>query len=530
MRKFKYLLLTSALVSAIASPVKAQTQLLDRIESYNDRAIEQEQITNVFQLRDVSPGDWAFEALRSLVERYGCVVGFPDRTFRGNRALTRYEFAAGLNACLERIEKLAADSWVILEEDLARLKRLQEEFATELERVTVKIDDLEDRIVFLEENQFSTTTILRGSLSFNLADAVGDKKAVPSGNLVSNEDISSNLTFSSRVSLTFDTSFTGRDLLRTRIQAGNVNNFGRSITGTNMTRFNGATNTDNDVTLSTLFYGFRFADRGIAAIAARGDFPTRIFPALNPVFSISTFGGSSPIYSFAFGAGSVVYYQFNDWLAAGTSYFASNTEDPITGLFGGQFTNLSQITLTPTDRLGIAFDFARYYSPEPGDTINVTGSKGSIFGERPFGDSTATSSNSYGLQATYSLSDRFILGGWLSYFNPTAESVPIINNIIVGDRGSRADIFSWAVTAALPDLGKLGSQLNFVFGMPPKVTSNDVTSRRDLDTSYHLEVSYRYRLTNRINLTPGFLVIVNPEHNNSNDPIWLGLFRTSYSF
>ena len=66
--------------------------------------------------------------------------------------------------------------------------------------------------------------------------------------------------------------------------------------------------------------------------------------------------------------------------------------------------------------------------------------------------------------------------------------------------------------------------------MPPKVTSNDVTSRRDLDNSYHLEVSYRYRLTNRINLTPGFLVIVNPEHNNSNDPIWLGLFRTSYSF
>ncbi|HBB32401.1 MAG TPA: hypothetical protein DC064_11540, partial [Cyanobacteria bacterium UBA9273] len=44
------------------------------------------------------PGDWAYEALRSLVERYGCIAGYPDGTFRGNRAMTRYEFAAGLNA------------------------------------------------------------------------------------------------------------------------------------------------------------------------------------------------------------------------------------------------------------------------------------------------------------------------------------------------------------------------------------------------------------------------------------------------
>src|ERR671932_971781 len=41
------------------------------------------QVTNVTQLRDVSPGDWAFEALRSLVERYGCIAGYPDGTYRG---------------------------------------------------------------------------------------------------------------------------------------------------------------------------------------------------------------------------------------------------------------------------------------------------------------------------------------------------------------------------------------------------------------------------------------------------------------
>src|SRR5919199_5534672 len=59
-----------------------------------------EQVTSVSQLSDVKPSDWAFEALRSLVERYGCIAGYPNGTFRGNRAMSRYEFAAGLNACL----------------------------------------------------------------------------------------------------------------------------------------------------------------------------------------------------------------------------------------------------------------------------------------------------------------------------------------------------------------------------------------------------------------------------------------------
>ncbi len=94
----------------------------------------QEQIVNVFQLTDVSPGDWAFEALRSLVERYGCIAGYPDRTFRGNRALTRWEFAAGLNACMNQIERWIAASEAVLREDLEKLRRLSEEFQAELVR------------------------------------------------------------------------------------------------------------------------------------------------------------------------------------------------------------------------------------------------------------------------------------------------------------------------------------------------------------------------------------------------------------
>ena len=61
-------------------------------------------------MSDVQPTDWAFQALQSLVERYGCIAGYPDGTYRGNRALTRYEFAAGLNACLDRVNELIATS------------------------------------------------------------------------------------------------------------------------------------------------------------------------------------------------------------------------------------------------------------------------------------------------------------------------------------------------------------------------------------------------------------------------------------
>ena len=39
------------------------------------------------------------------MENYGCIVGYPDRTYRGDRALTRNEFAAGLNACMEQLER-----------------------------------------------------------------------------------------------------------------------------------------------------------------------------------------------------------------------------------------------------------------------------------------------------------------------------------------------------------------------------------------------------------------------------------------
>ncbi|GET37143.1 iron uptake porin [Microseira wollei] len=517
-------LVTSDLESEVQENIVQQIERLD-----SNQPPELEEITNVDQLEDVTPDHWAYQALRSLVEKYRCISGSGDGNFNGNRAMTRYEFAAAFNNCLLKIRRSidSLNNLLPQQEELETLERLQAEFATEIQKITNRIGNVEQRVTYLQERQFSTTTVLRGVGIFNLNSAFGDQKAVGPGSHSRREELDVNATLSGATILTLDTSFTGKDRLRTQMLAGNITGSGRSLTGTDMTRFTGAVNTGNDIFLGTVFYEFPIGNRGRVAIAPIADFPTRIFPALNPVRSISNFGAESPIYGFAFGSGTIVYYNFTDQIAAGISYLSSSGSNTKEGLFGGQYTVLTQLTYNPSDKVGIAFTYGHYYAPEPGSGINVTGGKGSIFAQLPFGASTATSSNAFGLQFTYKLTDKFILGGWASYFNAKAEAnVSGLN----GSQGSNADIWSWAITASLADLGKLGSQLSFVFGMPPKVTSNDIVAREDRDTSLHIELSYRYPITEKIFITPGFFVITNPEHNAANPPICIGLIQTTFIF
>ena len=91
--------LSTSEVAPTTSEVLQQIQRVRQPKGFQVTNNELSQVTDVNQLRDVEPTAWAYEALKSLVERYGCIVGYPDRTFRGNRALSRWEFAAGLNAC-----------------------------------------------------------------------------------------------------------------------------------------------------------------------------------------------------------------------------------------------------------------------------------------------------------------------------------------------------------------------------------------------------------------------------------------------
>ena len=408
------------------------------------------------------------------------------------------------------------------------LDRLQREFFSELREVNNRVENLEEQVSIIERNKFNTTTTLKGTVDLYLISAFGNLKAAAPGENQT-DSLDENLSFSSRAVLDFDTSFTGKDLLRTSIQAGNISSFDRDADGTDMISLIGATNTDNEFDLASLYYESPIGkNRGTIVIAPIAGFPTRIFPSLNPVSSISTFGSENPIYAFAFGTGGVVYYKFSDEIAAGVSYFTTSGNDVDEGLFGSQFSSLSQLTYTPSDRIAVALTYGRYYAPHPDSSINITGGKGSRFAQLPFGDS-ATSTDGFGLQFTYKLSKKFVLGGWGSYLSANAETSPNINNVNAS-QDADADILSWALTAALADLGKLGSQLNFVFGMPPKVTNNDILEREDKDTSLHFELSYNYPVNDNISITPGFVMITNPEHNANNDTIWVGLVKTTFKF
>ncbi|NEP36966.1 MAG: iron uptake porin, partial [Moorea sp. SIO3B2] len=271
---------------------ESNSEILQQINLYNSNSTDVDaldQVTSVSQLRDVSPGDWAYEALRSLVERYGCIAGYPNRTFRGNRATTRYEFAAGLNACLNQIERLIAASTAdfITREDLETLQRLIQEFEAELATLGARVDNLEGRVAFLEDHQFSTTTKLQGEVLFTFAGAFGEEQADGSG-----DDIDQNITLSDRVRLNLNTSFTGKDRLRIRLEAGNFTKLS-DVTGTDMARLGHDADSGNDVEIPDVFYRFPIGTKTTAYVGTSGLALDDVFDPTNPFLESSGVGALS---------------------------------------------------------------------------------------------------------------------------------------------------------------------------------------------------------------------------------------------
>ncbi|MGB7057711.1 MAG: iron uptake porin, partial [Geitlerinemataceae cyanobacterium] len=293
---------TKGLDAAAESEKVAQ---FNSVSELAEPATELSQVTSVSQLSDVQPTDWAFQALQSLVERYGCIAGYPDGTYRGNRALTRYEFAAGLNACLDQVLALVGGDEGVDPESLATIRRLQEEFAAELATLRGRVDALEARTAELEANQFSTTTKLKGEVIFAVADtfgsaASGEGSAIPGIPAGDTEGDDTQTIFADRVRLTLDTSFTGKDRLRTRLQARNITPFRRELTGTNMTRLGFDGSEGNDVVIDDLYYQFPLNNTVDVILAGNSTEPRDFIDVVSPIASsgsgsISRFGRLNPI-------------------------------------------------------------------------------------------------------------------------------------------------------------------------------------------------------------------------------------------
>ncbi|MTJ21754.1 hypothetical protein FJR06_10640 [Dolichospermum sp. UHCC 0352] len=526
MQKFwTYLIASSTVVSGIlcmnvvaraeALPVPA-TNSEQQVNNSQEETVSQ--VTSVSQLSDVQPNDWAFQALQSLVERYGCIAGYPNGTFRGNRALSRYEFAAGLNACLDRVNELIATATADLttKQDLATIQKLQEQFSTELVTLRGRVDTVEAKTAELEANQFSTTTKLQGQVVAVVSDVLKNKK-------VNSEEITDkNTTLGTRTRLELVSSFTGKDTLFTRIQSNNINNPDIKTKEGNLFFANlpGTTGT-NDVTIDALWYAFPLGKNTqvklIANAGAADDVTSTVnlFDGDGAFGAVSTFGTRNPIYGQLGDKGIAVNHQFGDKIALSLGYLSSTANDPTpgNGLFDGNYGALAQLTVKPSDRISLGLTYINSYN-QPLLTGSNAATSDIVLSDENF------SSNSYGVQASLGISKKFVLGGWAGY----------TNSKVLTTKGE-VDTFNYAVTLGFPDLGKKGNLAGVIVGMEPKVTSSNVVGvTKDPNTSYHIEGFYQYKLSDNITLTPAVIWLTAPDHNDNNDNVVIGALRTTFSF
>ncbi len=485
------------------------------------------QVTSVSQLSDVKPTDWAFQALQSLVERYGCIAGYPDKTYRGNRALTRYEFAAGLNACLDRVNELiaAATADLVKKEDLATLQKLQEEFAAELATLRGRVDSLESRTATLEKQQFSTTTKLN-------AEVVLAVTGVVSGNSIDGNSVSKNTIVGDRVRLNFDTSFTGKDLLRTRLQAQNLTALPTDQNGTLLTnegnfRFAGGGN--NEIELDALLYQFPLGEKTTVTIEANAGAIDDFTDTLNPFLdgdggsgALTHFGSRNSIYYLVNGTGVGVRYAFSDQLELSVGYLANDAANPAagSGLFNGAYGAIAQVTFKPSAALALGLTYIHSYNND----FSANGNVGSTLANfrstgLPF------STNAFGAEVSFKVSPKLLLNGAVGYTSARSK-----DSVIDG----KFDIWNWSVGLAVPDLGKKGSLAGIIVGMEPKVTGGsgllNATFGKDVDTSLHIEGFYQYALSDHIAITPGIVWITAPNHNNTNGDVVIGTIRATFTF
>jgi hypothetical protein len=586
---------TTAQVNSVESSAEAPMQEevpsvteLSSTEGDNESDDPMTQVTNVSQLRDVSPGDWAFEALRSLVERYGCIAGYPDGTYRGNRATSRYEFAAGVNACLQQIERIIQTSaeGFVTRQDLETLQRLVQEFQTELTALGTRVDGLEGRVAFLEDHQFSTTTKLRGLVWFNATGAwASDDVRVETSNInppleirpaarnsITRQPIvqiakDPEITLSDLVWLTFDTSFTGKDSLVTQIAAGNgispansyasaglFNSFG--VPFFDQTAGFELTDTRNNIIVRELSYRFPVSNNLQVVIGPRVNwyryFDNNAFTFILTGSNTFNSNGSTLTNTIDRGSGLVALWDISKQLKFHVSYIGENTEflpsqfgfnsssNPAKGLFSPTYTATAELTYSPSDKMNIRFLY-NYSSIDP--TVPIFDENGNQTG---IGVGGAVSEPIYGVADdgfggsidnvighTFSVSFDWRITSGLGLFGRYGYGISNIDPTTPGRANGHINAQAFQVGLGFPDLGKPGALATLSFVVPYDVLKGRkflAAGGGDGGTQYELEANYFFPLSNNIALVPAFYLIGNANNFDSNPTIYVGNLRAQFSF
>jgi hypothetical protein len=476
MKLFQQLLVAPAALGLLA-PVAATAAEVN-LAGVNQYATE-EQVTSISQFSDVRPTDWAYQALSNLIERYGCVAGYPDGTYKGGRAMTRFEAAALLNACLDRVTEVTDE-----------LKRLMAEFEKELAILKGRVDGLEAKVGELEANQFSTTTKLSGIATMVLGGAgktgIGDK-------VTANYD----------VRLNFDTSFTGKDLLRTTLRGGN---FGDSVFGSGLTTMEvafqeeaGIGSRGDVVGINRLFYQFPIGENVTATFGAkvRQDDMLALWPSVYPsdsVLDLFTYAGAPNTYSLNLGAGVGLWYE-KDGFSVSALYVSSEdkAENATEGVGKGS---------TATVQVGYAgenWGAAFAYTYNDASVINTFQSVPSAL---------EGSSNNIALSGYWQPSEA----GW-------APSISAGFGYADMDRNA----WNWFTGLQWSDVGIKGNDLGIA------ISSNGYTNGgSDHRSGVGMEFWYKFQVTDNISVTPAFFWLEN--ENRRTGDIYGALLKTTFKF
>jgi Carbohydrate-selective porin, OprB family len=524
-----------------------------------------EEIENTTQANEIKSGDWAYQTLQALGNKYSC-----GNTPTDGKTLSREEFATSLNGCVQSIEQLVARRKVrklkkrrynpapavvtpppvepevvpppeptpvvppapvepeVTQQDLDRLKQLVQSFSTELQAVDSRVRELDAKVTKVKDQSFSTTTKLVGEAIFAINGLAGGPSTA-----------SRNTIFADRVRLNFRSSFTGKDLLLVRLQSRNANSFGGAVatsaSGTNMTRFGFEGSEENATYIQRLQYQLPLSATSKVFIETVGNEFNDNYYNFNPEHqaagtgAVTRFGRFNPVYRLSNeGAGIgvdtklspnlglVLSYAVPKLPIAGVTTETVNNPSANNGLFNGSNVLFSQLTLKPSDDLSLGLIYARTYTTN--GTV-LSGNTGSNFANNPF-SGAPTSGNHYSVLGSVNLSKSLVLSAWGGLTQANREAAG----------GGSADIWNYAATLAVKDFGSKGSTLGFVVGMQPRVASNSVSARVDKDTSLHLETFYKYKVSDNLYITPGLLILTNPEHNAGNPTEYLGTVRTTFVF
>ncbi|UFP95396.1 iron uptake porin [Gloeobacter morelensis] len=542
----------------------AQTGDLEQIDRYTREIFGPglAQVNSVSELSDVDPNSWAFQALKSVVERYGCLEGYPDRTYLGNRPLSRYEFAAGLNACLDKVNELIAASSgdKVTKEDLANLQRLQEEFRNELAALRGRVDALEAKTRDIESKLFSANAKLDGSVVMAVTGGGGggsNTVLTPSaatgpfgdsafsqflGPLRAIPAASANVSFVARTTLNLRASITGKDELLIRLRGvtgqdlgavfpNQASNFGTLFYALGPGNFaydastpNGRVDGAAPVSIDKVRYLYNFSEGFRAFIGPRVDIyefiDTNSFSNEETDFS-SGFTINNPMVTFYFtGPGGGFDWDITGNLAWRAIYFATTGGSAIagpfgsTGLFGGTNVIATEFEFSPSKTAFIKLQYVRL--TELG-TLFATG-----LGELANG----SNSDILGVSAEWAIVPQVVLFGrfgqlWSNLNGRPAEST---FNTVTGT--------TYQVGLGFPNLLAAGNAAGAIFGQPIRFTGGQYNGLDFATAGIEnvIEVYYRLQLSDRFSITPDLQFVIQPANTRDSNGLTIGTLRATFQF